>query len=239
MRRFIWLVLLVAGLTLGALPTFAEENQPRAWLGVRLGGSAPPPVKATEDTPEAPGPTGVKITGVFQESPADRGGLRAQDRIVAVEGTVVTSAADLIRRVRESESGAWVTLDVLRGDDELELRVRLAEKQRKGSQVRKGWIGVWVVDLTPQLQEHFGAPEKTGVMIGVIREGSPAFDAGFELGDVVYQIDGEPIRSEKEFMRRVFEAGVGNRVEFTTMRDGVEVVLEALIEVQPQRRGDR
>jgi S1-C subfamily serine protease len=71
-------------------------------------------------------------------------------------------------------------------------------------------------------------------MISEIEEGSPAWHAGFEVGDVVFEVDGDPIGSVGDLAARVVGAGVGNAVEFRAVRDGVEIVLEAVLESVPK-----
>jgi S1-C subfamily serine protease len=86
------------------------------------------------------------------------------------------------------------------------------------------------IDLPPALREHFGAPAEAGVMISHVEAASPAEAAGFELGDVVFEVDGEQVRSTSELDQRVAGAGVGNDVEFQVARAGARLVLEARIE---------
>jgi serine protease Do len=177
---------------------------------------------------------------VFIDSPADDAGLRASDVITTFAGEPVSGVQDLIRQIRSQEAGGWTSMVVMRGDDELDLDVRLSTRPEKirDARPRVGWIGVEAIELPPTLREHFGAPEDAGVMISDVAEGSPAEAAGFDLGDVLFEIDGTPVGSTGKLRELVAGGGVGNEREFLLMRGGSEIVLESDIAVQPERVDD-
>jgi S1-C subfamily serine protease len=215
---------LIAALAVGFVSAADDDRPPSAWLGVRLSGLA---------TPEQ----GVAVSRIFEGSPADRAGLRARDVIVAFGGEPVTGLRDLIGRIRSQEPGAWLPLTVERGGDELELDVKLVRRPEviKAGGVRRGWIGVDVIELPEALREHFGAPAEAGVMISNVVAGSPAEAAGFRLGDVVYDVGGKPVGSRRMLRELVEGGGVGNEYEFLVARDGALLVLESPIEAAPPK----
>jgi S1-C subfamily serine protease len=202
----------------------ASEPPPEgsAWLGVRLGTSA------------GPG-EGVTISRVFVDGPAERGGLRGSDVIQTFDGEPVRDARDLIGKIQARGAGAWVPVTVLRQGDELELDVRLVARPETIdlSGLRHGWIGVEAIDLPESLREHFGAPPAAGVMIADVAAGSPAEAAGFRLGDVVYEVDGQPVRSVRDLQERVQSGGVGNDYPFLVARDGALLELETRVAAAP------
>ncbi len=99
--------------------------------------------------------------------------------------------------------------------------------------LREGWIGLEAIDLPETLREHFGAPADAGVMISHVEPGSPAESAGFALGDVLYEIDGNPVRSAGALRARLQGGGVGNDCEFVAARDGLVIEFETRIEEKP------
>jgi S1-C subfamily serine protease len=220
------LALLVAGPALGQDPTS------RPWLGVYLdtdrGSSG---VEEGEVRPAA-----VIIRRVVQEGPAAEAGLRARDRVRAVDGVPVSSTDDLISRLGKYGPGTWVTLDVERGEREIQLRLRLGDRPERvsGLAVREGWIGIAAIDLTPSLRLHFGAPEEAGVMVAEIEPGSPGEAAGLQLGDVLFEVEGEAVPSSRELARLIAGGGVGNSLEIRVARYGAEIVIEAdVLEAPP------
>jgi len=200
----------------------SEPPDKGPWLGVRLGGPA-----ASDE--------GVRLSRIFVDSPADRAGLRARDVLLTFGGEPVSGLRDLVGRIRARESGAWVPMTVLRQGEELELDVRLGDRPKSvdAGGVRRGWIGVEAIDLPESLREHFGAPAEAGVMLSEVTEGSPAEAAGFRLGDIVYELGGEPVRSQRLLRELVEGGGVGNEYEFLVARDGALLELESRVEDRP------
>ena len=76
-------------------------------------------------------------------------------------------------------------------------------------------------------------------MISQVLPGSPAESAGFRLGDVVYEIEGQRIRAPGDLLRLVGGGGVGNRAEFRLTRWGQQLQLEASIEAAPKGKPQR
>ena len=212
-------------------PLKAAPALPSAWLGVYLGQGTRSP-----QGDETPGQAVVQILGVLEGSPAEGAGLRARDHILTVDGLPVASSRELISLVGSMESGRWITLTVERNGEEMELSARLVERPGRGRpmRVRAGWIGLESIDLPDSLRNHFGALEGTGVMISHVEPGSPAEAAGFELGDVVYQVDGEPVPSAKRLEERVVRGGIGNTLEIVLMRHGSEITVEAAVALAPE-----
>ena len=216
-RSVIALILLLTS-GLGAM---ADDSAQGAWLGVRLNGMA--------------SDGGIIVSGIFEGSPADRAGLRARDTILTWGGEPVTGMRELIGTIRQQESGAWLPLTVLRQGKEVELSVRLGDRPARisGDGLRRGWIGIEAIELPSALREHFGAPAEAGVMISEVAVGSPAEAAGFELGDVLHEIDGVSVGSLQTVRKLVEMGGVGNRYEYSVARSGAALVLEARIEETP------
>ena len=214
---------LAASCLLG-LPAAAEK--PDGWLGVMIEG----PI-AVGDA-DAGGRLGVRIGRVFEDSPAAAAGLRARDVVLEVGGRPVSSARELALAIREQGARAWVPVAIDRDGHPRDLRVRLGERPEDTSpkRLRRGRVGLDAIDLPPALREHFGADADRGAMISRIQIGSPAEAAGLELGDVVVEVAGEPVRSASALNRAIQGAGVGNTVELLVMRDGVELVIEPLVE---------
>ncbi len=202
----------------------ADDRVQGAWLGVRLNGTA-----ASDGR--------VQVSRIFEGSPADRAGLRAHDTILTFGGEPAKGMRELIGTIRQQQPGAWLPLTVLRQGKEVQLSVRLSDRPAKISRagMRRGWIGIEAIELPSALREHFGAPAEAGVMISDVAVGSPAEAAGFELGDVVYEIDTVSVGSLRALRELVEGGGVGNRYEYSVARSGAELVLEAPIEKAPPK----
>lgn len=231
------LTILVATVLLATLAPLAaqERREQSAWMGVMLGR---PDAAADAD--------GVPLLYVVADSPAAEAGLRARDRLTAVNGVPISASRDLMDQLRKEAPGNWIPLTVMRGDDELDMRIRLGERPEDTGNLKKrrGWVGLAGIDLPPTLRDHFGAPEDAGVMISDVEPGSPAEAAGLRVGDVVYEIDGRPVRSLNAFHMYITTGGVGNTLVMLAARNGAEIEVETLVDDTPEqpaplRRDDR
>jgi membrane-associated protease RseP (regulator of RpoE activity) len=104
-----------------------------------------------------------------------------------------------------------------------------------------GWrtyLGVQLVDLTPELRTHFGVPEEAGVMVSSVVEESPASRAGIQTGDIITAVDGETVQRSFELARRIGGHEDGDTVDLETWRDGKVLSLTAVLEEQERPQID-
>lgn len=86
--------------------------------------------------------------------------------------------------------------------------------------VNRGWIGVVIQNLTPQLAQSFGLKTATGALIGDVVKGSPADKAGMKRGDVVVMYQGKEIADAAEFRNGLAATPIGDEVRVTVLRGG-------------------
>lgn len=109
------------------------------------------------------------------------------------------------------------------------VRQALESVSRHG-RILRGFLGVVIQDLTPELAEGFGLDSTDGALVSDVMEDSPAAQAGVERGDVIIGFDGRPIKEFTDLRRMVTQTDVGSEVPVRVIRDGEEVVLNATIE---------
>lgn len=83
----------------------------------------------------------------------------------------------------------------------------------------RGFLGVGLRELTPELQTHFGAPEGSGVLVASVSNDSPAASAGIQVGDVITAVDGLTVDSPRDLSREVRHRP-GDSVAIELYRDG-------------------
>ena len=93
----------------------------------------------------------------------------------------------------------------------------------------RGYLGVQLTELTPELRRHFGAPEDNGVLVGHVEDGSPADKAGLRVGDILTEIDGEPIESSWDLTAAVRPKKDGESVGLEIVRGGRSQTLNATL----------
>jgi len=116
-----------------------------------------------------------------------------------------------------------VTMDEAGGD-------HAAFEYRLGKPVARGYLGVGLTDLTPELRAHFGVPQEAGVMISKVDAGSPAEKAGLKVGDVVTAVDGKPISTSFDLRLRIRGAEDGAATTIEVWRGGKVQTLTASLE---------
>ncbi|HEV8309849.1 MAG TPA: DegQ family serine endoprotease, partial [Methylomirabilota bacterium] len=104
----------------------------------------------------------------------------------------------------------------------------LGQLQAAG-RVTRGWLGVSIQPLTPELAKSFGSKPQEGVLVASVAEGSPAAKAGLRPGDVIVRYDGKAVDSPRELSAGVANTEVGRTVELAVVRDGAERRLRVTI----------
>jgi serine protease Do len=95
--------------------------------------------------------------------------------------------------------------------------------------VTRGWLGVKVQRLTPELAKSFGVPATGGALVTDVQPSSPAQKAGVKSGDVLLEYDGKAIAGLEELPRVVAQTPVGRTVALGLIRDGKPLKLSATI----------
>jgi membrane-associated protease RseP (regulator of RpoE activity) len=99
----------------------------------------------------------------------------------------------------------------------------------------RGFLGVQMIDLTPELREHFRVQKDAGVLVGKVVPDSPAAKAGIRVGDIITAIDGTRIDSPSDVARAVRDKKKGDGVKIDYSRDGANATAMATV-VERERR---
>lgn len=89
-----------------------------------------------------------------------------------------------------------------------------------GLLMKRGYLGVGLTELTPELRTHFGAPEDAGAMVSKVEPGSPAEKAGIKVGDILTSVDGQEVKSAWDVMAKVRGFDEGEQVPIEVWRNG-------------------
>jgi serine protease Do len=87
-------------------------------------------------------------------------------------------------------------------------------------EVTRGWLGVGIQDLTPELADYYKVDAKNGVLVTHVFEGDPADRGGIKVNDIIVEVDGETVKTSRELSRKVAGLGVGKRTAIKLLRDG-------------------
>lgn len=95
----------------------------------------------------------------------------------------------------------------------------MAQLVEKGKVVR-GWLGIGIQQLTPELAAKFGVKETEGVLVSEVFEGHPAQKAGIIPGDVILKVEGRLVDTPAALARAIAGIPPGKKVEIEVVRDG-------------------
>lgn len=114
---------------------------------------------------------------------------------------------------------------------------KIMEQIIQNGSVTRGWVGVAVQELTPELAESFMLGNTQGVLISEVVRGSPADNAGVRAGDILTMVDNKPLSTDTSSMLETI-AGLppGKVVVFKLLRNQREVVVQVQIGKRPRPR---
>jgi serine protease Do len=110
-----------------------------------------------------------------------------------------------------------------------EIAVPVLEQLRQFGEVRRGWIGVRIQDVTPEFADGIGMGEAAGALIAGLTEDGPADQGGIEAGDVVVEFNGKPVDTMRALPRLVADTPPGEAVEVIVIRDGERLTLSVKV----------
>ena len=104
---------------------------------------------------------------------------------------------------------------------------------RDNGKVIRGFLGVGIQALTPDLAASFELDQSRGALVTDVKEGSPADNAGIKRGDVIVQFQGTPIEDPRALQREVIGTPIGSSVAILVVREGKERELRTMIAEHP------
>jgi serine protease Do len=108
------------------------------------------------------------------------------------------------------------------------IKDELAQLRTSGKVVR-GWLGVYVQQITPELAESLGLPDARGALVAEVLKNGPAKAAGVKRGDVIVALDGQPILNSHDLVLRVGETPLNHTSTLKIIRDKHTIDLPLII----------
>jgi serine protease Do len=100
---------------------------------------------------------------------------------------------------------------------------------RASGHVTRGWLGVMIQEISPEIAENLGLDELKGAVVTKVLEDGPADQGGLESADVIIKFDGKTIEELKELPRVVAATPVDKKVDIVVLRDGKRKTLTAVV----------
>ena len=105
---------------------------------------------------------------------------------------------------------------------------KVVDQLKQFGETRRGWLGVRIQDVTPDIAESMGLADAKGALVTDVPDG-PSKDAGITSGDVITMFNGQPVSSAGDLTRRVADAPVGEAVPVVVLRDGRTETLQVTL----------
>jgi serine protease Do len=177
----------------------------RGYLGVNIQSITPDLAKALQIENRE----GALVADVIPDSPAEKGGIKRGDIIIAYDGKSVKDNHDLPAMVAVTPVDRKVTVTVLRNGKKRQLHVKVGKlpseeaKLSQTSQPADGKWGLQLHDLSPQMGHQFRLQVDQGVVVVGVKPGSPAYEAGIQQGDVIVEVNRQPVNSVEEVKKNI------------------------------------
>ncbi len=174
---------------------------------------------------------GIVIERVEPGSPADKAGLKAGDVITSVNGKPVLTGNDLVNPIVVTPIGGSVDITYTRDKQNHSASVGVADRTKifpQTAQANGGRneeegatdFGLHVEDITPDLQQRLGLEQGAGVIVTEVDPASFGEDIGFARGDVILDVDHQPVQNLRDWRRLTSKLKTGDNVIFKVRRGG-------------------
>jgi serine protease Do len=142
-------------------------------------------------------------------NPGNSGGplLNMNGEVVGINTAIIASGQGI---------GFAIPIDMAKG---------IIDQLKSKGEVTRGWLGVGIQDLTPELAEYYGLKEQKGVLVTQVFEGDPADKAGIKVNDVIVSVDGHGLSTGRDLSARIANTPVGQKTKIDLIREGKQKTL--------------
>ncbi|MCJ7616631.1 MAG: DegQ family serine endoprotease, partial [Desulfobacterales bacterium] len=161
---------------------------------------------------------GVLVTEVFPGDPADEAGIKPKDIVLSINGKKVENTRELGKLIADTSVGDTVKIKALRNGIEKTFPVKIVkrEDERVSSQTpSKGndsELGIRVSELTSEITRRFEIAEISGVIVIDVEPESQGAQAGVMVGDIIKEINHQPITTVKDYKKEIKELKKGDSI---------------------------
>jgi len=201
----------------------------------RIGVSIPPGPLTDEDRDalKLKDKKGALVNDVTPGGPADKAGIKRYDVIIEVNGQKISDPNDLRFKVADINPGTKVNIKVIRDGQEKNFTVTVeeleeAEPPAKSTGSDKD-LGFTVRELTPNMARRYGLRTQTGLIISDVKEYSEAARKGLEPGDIIVEINRQPVETADDLDRILKKIDSGQAVILLVRRESDGESVERIV----------
>ncbi len=137
-------------------------------------------------------------------NPGNSGGplINMEGKVIGINTAIIASGQGI---------GFAVPVNLARG---------IVKQLKDKGEVTRGWLGVAIQDISPEMAEYYGIKKKKGVLVTEAFEGDPASEAGIKAKDIIIAVNGKDIENTHDLTRIIANFKVGEKVDIDVLRDG-------------------
>ena len=205
-----------------------EHKVTRGSVGVTFNAEASPAIARVYGVKN-----GVTVSDVTSGGPADQAGIKAGDTIVAVDGKPIKDGDELVGEISSRKPGSKIKLGFVREGKQQDATVTVGDRaklyaSRLGSeeedntpetQPAEGKLGITVRPITQELADRLNVPRK-GVIVQDVKPGSFGEDINLQRGDIILEINKQPVNGEEDFRKIQSQLKSGQDVAMLVRQPG-------------------
>ena len=205
-----------------------EHRVARGSIGIQFAAEENPAIARVYGTG-----SGVTVSDVVAGSPADQAGLKVGDTITSVDGKPIKTGDDLVADIASRKPGQKVSLGFVRNGKSQEASVTVADRAKlfaarlgdeesatDESAPKESKMGLTVRAITSEMADKLDIPAGKGMIVQDVRSQSFGEDVGISRGDVILEINKQPVNSEADFNRVSASLKSGQDVVFLVRQRG-------------------
>ncbi len=199
----------------------------RGWLGVGIQDLTP----ELAEYYKVKDKKGVLVTHVFKGDPADKGGIKAKDIIIKIDGKPVPTARELSGTIAGIAVGKKIAILLIRDGKEKTVYIKVAKRKDDESLVSKetessNGLGLMASELTPEIAKQLGFDEnEMGVMITGVKPGSKGELAGVRQGDLIKEINRKPVSTLNDYQKKMQKIKKGETIHLLIKRSRIGFIV--------------
>ena len=208
-------------------PLIEKGAVSRGFIGVLIENAPPEQIKWLKDNFKFDKDKAVIIAKITEGLPAQKAGLERNDIILEVDGKKMVETTDVVNYITGVQPGNTIKIKVFRKGEIKDFSIKVADRSEYKEEeetvfetMQGGILGMTLESLSPKEKEQLKIDTDTGVKVADVKSGSPAFNAGIRQGDIIIEVNLEPVKSAKDVEELIKKTPKGKDNALSVYRNG-------------------